>query len=107
MIRVIERWRIRHGMDEKFRAAWERAAKAVKASVDGARGTMLLQSGDDPTEYIAFGRWESLEQWNNFRRGAHPDPGAADQVKKWAGDPFRTEVYWDVLDLSHWRPGRD
>ena len=66
MIRVIYRWRVQKSKAEKFRAAWAKATTEIRDSTVGARGSVLLQSHQDPTEFITIARWDKLEDWKAF-----------------------------------------
>lgn len=79
MIRVVYRWQVRAANRAAFKLAWERATTAIRDSTDGARGSLLLESCDDPTECLTIAYWDDLEQWRSFIDGAPIDgaPGAA------------------------------
>ena len=66
MIRVIYRWRVQKAEQEKFKAAWAKATTEIRESTAGARGSVLLQSHQDPTEFITIARWDKLEDWQAF-----------------------------------------
>lgn len=67
MIRVIYRWRVQEGAASKFKAAWAKATTAIRAEAPGARGSFLLQSHQDDTEYLTIARWDRLEDWHAFQ----------------------------------------
>ena len=66
MIRVIYRWRVQKAEQEKFRAAWAKATTAIRESISGARGSVMLQSHQDPDEFITIARWDKVEDWQAF-----------------------------------------
>lgn len=66
MIRVIYRWRVQKADEEKFKAAWAKATTDIRESTVGARGSVLLQSHQDPTEFITIARWDKIEDWQKF-----------------------------------------
>ena len=72
MIRVIYRWKVQHGEEEKFKTAWAKATTTIRASTDGARGSLLLRSCQDPTEFITIARWSRIEDWKAFWDGSIP-----------------------------------
>jgi heme-degrading monooxygenase HmoA len=73
MIRVMYRWKVNPGQEGVFARAWTHATKVIRATVKGARGSLLLQSRTDPCEFVAIARWASVEDWRAFRRAEKPD----------------------------------
>ena len=66
MVRIIYKWRVQNADESKFRAAWVKATTTIKDSTVGARGSVLLQSHQDPTEFIGIARWDKFEDWRAF-----------------------------------------
>ena len=66
MIRVIYRWKVRKAEESKFKTSWAKATTAIKEATAGARGSVLLRSHQDPTEFITIARWDKLEDWQSF-----------------------------------------
>lgn len=66
MIRVMYHWRVSEENREKFRAAWEKTTLRIRDTVEGARGSMFLESADDPGVVITMALWEGPEQWTSF-----------------------------------------
>jgi heme-degrading monooxygenase HmoA len=73
MIRVMYRWKVHPGQEDVFAKAWTQGTKAIRATVKGARGSLLLQSRKDPCEFVAIARWSSVDDWRAFRRGEPPN----------------------------------
>lgn len=73
MIRIVYRWKVKPGQEDVFAKAWTRGTKSIRATVKGARGSLLLHSQKNPSEFMAIARWDSLEDWKTFRRGEPPD----------------------------------
>jgi heme-degrading monooxygenase HmoA len=73
MIRVLYRWRVNPGQEAVFAKAWSHGTKVIRATVKGARGSLLLQSRTDPCTFVAIARWASAADWRAFRRGEKPD----------------------------------
>jgi heme-degrading monooxygenase HmoA len=67
------RWKVNPGQEAVFAQAWTHGTKVIRATVKGARGSLLLQSRKDPCEFVAIARWASVEDWRAFRRGEKPD----------------------------------
>ena len=72
MIRVMYRWKVNPGQEEVFAKAWAQGTKVIRATVKGARGSLLLQSRKDPCEFVAIARWTNAVDWRAFRRGEKP-----------------------------------
>ncbi len=66
MIRVIYRWKVNPEDETKFRAAWVKTTTGIRERTPGARGSMLLQNQQEPTEFITMARWDRLEDWQAF-----------------------------------------
>jgi heme-degrading monooxygenase HmoA len=72
MIRVMYRWKVNPGQEEVFAKAWAQGTKVIRATVKGARGSLLLQSRENPCEFVAIARWTNEVDWRAFRRGQKP-----------------------------------
>ncbi|MCP3871002.1 MAG: hypothetical protein GY703_23475 [Gammaproteobacteria bacterium] len=68
MIRMIYRWRVQTADQEEFKAAWGRATTRIRGTTSGARGSMLMQSHQDPTEFVTLARWDRAEDWQDPSR---------------------------------------
>jgi heme-degrading monooxygenase HmoA len=73
MIRVLYRWKVNPGQEDVFAKAWTQGTKVIRATVKGARGSLLLQSRKNPCEFVAIARWTSVDDWRAFRRGEPPN----------------------------------
>ena len=70
MIQIIYRWEVPLEKQAAFLAAWERTTLTVRESTVGARGSFCLVSVDTPTEITIIAKWDELEQWHDFIKGA-------------------------------------
>ena len=70
MIRAVYRWKVGEANRAAFRSAWAETTTAIRAETDGARGSLMLESCDDPAEVLTVAHWDSLEQWKAFIGGA-------------------------------------
>ena len=59
-------WRVKAGREEEFVAAWEEWIRWSQSAMP-LSGATLLQDCDDPTRFVSFGRWESLQQVSGWR----------------------------------------
>ena len=66
MIRVVYRWRVPKANCVAFGAAWEKATTQIRETTLGARGSLLFESCDDPTEFMTVAHWDHLDQWREF-----------------------------------------
>ena len=53
-----------------FLAAWEKTTVTIRETTVGARGSFCIVSVDTPTEVLTIAKWEELEQWRDFIKGA-------------------------------------
>lgn len=70
MIQVIYRWEVPIERQAAFLAAWEKTTLAIRETTVGARGSFCVVSVDTPTEILTVAKWDELEQWHSFIRGA-------------------------------------
>lgn len=98
MIRVVYRWKVKPGHEDVFAKAWARGTKVIRATVKGARGSLLLQSQKNPSAFLAVARWDSLENWRAFRRGERPDPEAF-RIASAVSELQSVEAFHEVRDL--------
>ncbi len=97
-MRVLYRWRLKPGEEDAFAGAWAQATKTIRSKVKGARGSMLLRSRRDPSEFIASARWDSFQDWQAFMQSDPADPEAF-RVMSAAGQMLSAEVFDEVEDL--------
>jgi len=66
VIRVVYRWKVPEANRVAFTAAWDKATTMIRDNMLGARGSVLLESCDDPTEFMTVALWDHLDQWRSF-----------------------------------------
>jgi heme-degrading monooxygenase HmoA len=98
MIRVVYRFAAGPGQEEVFANAWSRATRSIRDRAPGSRGSQLFRSADDPREFVALARWESIDAWRTFRSGEPADPGAIAAMLSVA-EVTSIEVLEEVDDL--------
>jgi len=72
MIRVIYEWRVESDNIPAFREAWKNTTTIIHETVDGARGSFLLQEDGNPGKILTIARWDSLEAWQAFWKSENP-----------------------------------
>ena len=97
-MRALYRWRVKPGEEETFTRAWAQATRTIRSKVKGARGSMLLRSLRDPSEFIATARWDSFQDWQAFTQSDPADPEAS-RVMSGASQMLSAEVFDEVADL--------
>jgi heme-degrading monooxygenase HmoA len=68
MIRVMYRWTIKEGREAEFIRIWEEGTLKIQASCEGAMGSILLRSTDNPQHFFGMARWSSKEIWESAQR---------------------------------------
>jgi quinol monooxygenase YgiN len=106
MVRVIYRWRVKSGEEEKFIQAWRQGTAAIRAKVIGAGGSLLMRSCHDRSEFMALACWNSREDWQAFAAdsdSAPPDPEAF-RVMGAVCEHLSTEILEEIADLLYCGP---
>ena len=70
MIQIIYLWEVPLENHGAFLAAWERTTQNIRKTVEGARGSVCIVSVDRPTEILTVAKWDELNQWRGFVKGA-------------------------------------
>ena len=70
MIQIIYQWDVPVAKQAAFLAAWEKTTLTIRETTVGARGSFCVVSVDTPTEILTVAKWEELEQWQDFIKGA-------------------------------------
>lgn len=60
------RWKVSPGHEDEFVKAWQDLASATQRDFPSSTAT-LLRDRDDPTLFLSFGPWESIEQIERWR----------------------------------------
>jgi heme-degrading monooxygenase HmoA len=99
MIRVIYRWKVHAGQEDAFARGWSQGTRTIRATYQGAHGSVLLRSQREPSEFIGIAHWESLQDCQRFWRSAHPDPEALRMVSE-TGTFLSREICEELHDLE-------
>lgn len=103
MIRVVYTFPVRPGHEQTFAAAWHAVTAAIRAHVEGARGSLLLRDPTAPHEFTAIARWTSRTAWEAFQSSAWSDPTVAADVQAMRdaiSGPRSQTIYEEVDDLT-------
>jgi hypothetical protein len=101
MFIVVYRWKLKEGMEDRFRQGWRAATEAISQKY-GSLGSRLHKA-DDGT-WVAYAQWPDKERWEAMRDGPPADvPGfdlmreSIDDSAKTASPLFRMTVTDDYL----------
>jgi heme-degrading monooxygenase HmoA len=103
MIRVIYTWTVQEGREQAFAEAWRAVTLAIRTTVDGARGSLLLRDPEAPQRFTAIARWTSRDAWQNFQNSSWTDPAVIAHVEVMRGamtGPRTQAVHDEVDDLT-------
>lgn len=73
MVRVIYRWSVDQASLPAFLDAWRVTTRRIHSTVEGARGSFLLQEPGDPGEILTIARWDTVEDWRAFWKAEDPE----------------------------------
>jgi heme-degrading monooxygenase HmoA len=99
MIRTIYRWQVKPGCEGAFVKAWLRGTQIIRATVKGARGSVLLRNHTNPSAFQAIAWWDSFEAWWAFRQGALLDREAF-RIASTVSDLHSVEAFYEMRDLG-------
>jgi heme-degrading monooxygenase HmoA len=68
MIRVMYRWTVKNEDRVEFIRTWEEGTIKIQGHCDGAMGSILLQSSENPEHFFGMARWLSKEVWEAAQR---------------------------------------
>ncbi|MEM1001061.1 MAG: antibiotic biosynthesis monooxygenase [Bacteroidota bacterium] len=97
MIRIIYSWEVPLEQLEHFINVWKTTTNKIHKESIGARGSFLLQSGEDPRVIKTIARWDSLEDWEDFwHHGSHSQM----QFMHDSGNRVSVEIFHEVDDFT-------
>lgn len=79
MFVVIYRWKLKEGMEERFREGWRRATETIIEKY-GALGSRLHKAEDG--SWLAYAQWPDKPHWEAMRQGPAADPEAFAMMKE-------------------------
>jgi len=97
MIRVFYEWSVKPEHIDAFRAAWQDTTCRIHDSVEGARGSFLLEDVERPGRILTIARWDSLAQWQAFWQGA--DPAAMSPMRR-LGTRLSVKAFEEFADFT-------
>lgn len=92
---VIYRWRIRVGMEERFRQAWEVATRLLMEE-RGALGSRLHRAEDDT--WIAYAQWPEKKAWERSRELGSVNPASSAAMREATEESFEPVLMRPVCD---------
>ena len=92
---VIYRWRIRSGMEEQFRGAWEIVTKSLMEQRE-ALGSRLHHAQDDT--WIAYAQWPTKQTWERSRELGSLDQAATAAMREAIEESFEPVLMRPVCD---------
>ena len=95
MIRIVYRWQVPLEDFEEFKETWSTTTNRIHESVDGALGSFMLRSFEDPAEVITIARWESLAAWKKF--WVDENPKEMEAMRR-LGKRISAEAYEEIED---------
>lgn len=63
MIRVIYRWTVNPGEEERFIRDWQAGTRKIQDNCPGAHGSFLIRDRKNPEHFFGVARWESGGAW--------------------------------------------
>ncbi|TMP38987.1 antibiotic biosynthesis monooxygenase family protein [Pseudoalteromonas rubra] len=98
MFRVIYRWHVPTENIAEFQATWCATTDAIHESVQGALGSFMLQSADDPNKVLTIAKWRSRADWIHFWDNSNPE-----QMHKMRllAERISVETFDEVADRTH------
>ena len=69
-------WTVKAGREDEFVAAWRAMGEATTAEFPAAHGR-LLRDVENPSRFVSFGPWESMEEVEAWRASAPFKEGVA------------------------------
>lgn len=98
MFRVIYEWRVSTENLASFRRAWSAATDAIHASTQGALGSFMLQSADEPERVMTVAKWRSEGDWQRFWEDSNPEQMLAMRA---LGERISVQSFYEVDDRTH------
>ena len=86
-------WRVKPGLEDEFVRRWEESRSLERLARLASRAK-LLRDVDEPSRFVSFGPWESMESVRRWRAA----PGEYDAWKERLADLGVTlidEITWD------------
>lgn len=92
---VIYRWKLREGLEDRFRQAWETVTLSLRDQ-RGARGSRLHRAGDGT--WVAYAQWPDRQTWERSRGLGSTDPAASTEMREAVEQSFEPILLDPVCD---------
>ncbi len=97
MIRIIYSWKVKPENLEHFIETWKRTTNKIHETVEGARGSFMLQNDEDNSAIKTIARWDSLDDWKQFWQEGKPGQmGSMHDL----GKRVSVEIFREVDDFT-------
>ena len=72
MFRVVYEWKVPVEQQQAFQAIWRTTTETIHSTVEGALGSFMLRSSDDPEKILTVAKWHSRQHWQQFWGNCNP-----------------------------------
>lgn len=72
MIQVIYHWTVDPEKFQHFQKVWKSTTNHIHQNVEGALGSKMFRSIENPSEVKTIAKWRSLDDWSAFWEGENP-----------------------------------
>ncbi|MFP5263535.1 MAG: antibiotic biosynthesis monooxygenase family protein [Blastocatellia bacterium] len=79
MFIVVYRWKLKEGMEDRFRQGWRAATEAISQRY-GSLGSRLHKADDGA--WVAYAQWPDKERWEAMRGGSPADVPGFDLMRE-------------------------
>ena len=97
MIRVIYEWSVPKENFAEFEKVWMQTTNNIHETVNGALGSFMLKSHEEPTKVLTIAKWDSLESWQAFWGNQNPE---AMQTMRTLGERINAHAYEERADFT-------
>lgn len=100
MFRVIYNFQVKPGQEKEFTDAWARVTRTIKTTAKGARGSLLTRDVNDPQQYVAVARWETVDDFRRFNNVGLAGSEAAKTMNATLDGGVGMQVVQEINDLT-------
>lgn len=97
MFRVIYEWSVPEHNFDHFKQVWESTTDNIHHTVDGALGSFMLRSSNNPQQILTIAKWRDEAAWQAFFHDANPN--AMLQMRQLA-ERISVNAFYEVEDRT-------